>query len=380
MKFLVLTFLVINLYAVNVELTLDRFAAFVASSNKINLLIDDSIKSDKITFFIEDTNKKDIYLSVFKKMLEAKNLYLREDKENKFFYILSKDKAFPKVYQTIKLNGINYEDLKNSLDLSQIKHKYNKATNSIIVYANNIEISKIRNLIRLNDKVPQQFRLKMTIVETNLNDIKERGTNIQAFTQSLQGETKYFLQLLSMPFQTDQNTFNDDSTKNGIYSVLRYLNDNGYSKIVSSPSLTVQSGQPIYFSAVQNIPYKTASSNTNGASQTNTETIQYMDVGLKINLLPKVVNDTVFCNLSFTMETLLSKSSLTPTISKRELKNNFQLKRGEVLVLSGIQYTQEDDTEYGIPILMDIPILEYVFKYTSKEIINRSLTITIEVL
>jgi len=380
MQYLALIFLVINLHAVNIELTLDRFAAIVASSNHINLLVDDSIKSENITFFIEDTNRKDIYLTAFKKMLEAKNLYLRFDTENNFYYIITKEKAFPKLYQTIKLKGVNYQDLKNSLDLSKINHRYNKATNAIIVFADSIEISKIRNLIHLNDKIPPQFRLKMTIIESNIADIKERGTNLQAFTQSLQGETQYFLQLLSMPFQSEQNTFEGEDVKSGIYGVLRYLNDNGLSKIISSPSMTVQSGYPIYFSAVQNIPYKTASSNTNGASQTSTETIAYMDVGLKINLLPKVIDDIVYCDLQFTMETLLSKSSLTPTISKRELKNSFQLKRGQVLVLSGIQYTQEDSTEYGIPILMDIPILEYIFKYTYKEKIERSLTITIEVL
>lgn len=276
------------------------------------------------------------------------------------------------------MENLVYDDLKASLDIAGIKHSYISNTNTLALFTDLLTFTDVDKLVKDFTKAPEQFSLKMTIIETNVNEIKDRGTNLSAYMQSLEGDTQYFLQLLTMPFSAGTSTFTD--AKQGYYGVLRYLNENGYTKLNSSPYMTVQSGKGLYFSAVQNIPYKTASSSVNGASESQTETIDYQDVGLKILLKPQIVDDIIYCNIEFTMESLIDKGSLTPSTSKREFNSDFQLKKGQILVLGGINQTDIQHTHYGIPLLENIPFLGEIFQYDHKEEIERVLTLTIEVL
>ncbi|MDO8609259.1 MAG: type II and III secretion system protein, partial [bacterium] len=143
----------------------------------------------------------------------------------------------------------------------------------------------------------------------------------------------------------------------GFTASLNYLDSIGVSNIKSSPSLTVQSGKEIYFSAGQNIPYMTSSASVNGASQSATQNVQYKDVGLSVRLTPNLINDIVFIDLKFIMESLLDKSSLTPSTAKRELDNSFQLKKRQVIVLSGLVQTETSTSTIGIPLLMKLPYI-----------------------
>lgn len=268
--------------------------------------------------------------------------------------------------------------MKETLDILSIKHSYIENSNTLTFLADQATHNKLKSIIQDNDNVAAQFQLKITILETNENEIKERGTNIQSYAQSLTGDTQYFLQLLTNPFSSSINTF--PSSNLGFYGVLRYLNENGFTKILSSPHFTVQSNKSIYFSSVQNIPYKIGNTSLTGANESTTEQIQYQDVGLKINLLPKVIGEKIFVDLKLIVENILDKNSLTPSTSKRELNNSFQLTKGETLVLSGISQEEDQTIHHGIPFLEDIWLLGHLFKFDSIEHLVTNLTVSIEVL
>lgn len=79
------------------------------------------------------------------------------------------------------------------------------------------------------------------------------------------------------------------------------------------------------------------------------------------------------------MEDLLSNSNLTPVTSKKELKSSYTLKKGELLVLSGINKVTNTNYTSGIPYLKDIWFLGNLFKIQRKETNNSVLTLSIEV-
>ena len=369
-------FLVLSLAAETISQSLNEFAAVVAAQHRINIIVDDSI-SDKHLSLYYDRDKPPMMLEAFRNVLQSYGLSLTFNKSGNFYYIADSNFYRDELY-SISLDSISYDDIKASLTLANVKHTYIPVTNTIVLFTGYADYLSILELVRAADVVPDQFQLKMTIVETNLNEIKERGVNLQSYISDLSGASQSFYQLLTMPFTSSITTFNDASS--GIYAVLRFLNENGYTDLKSSPYMTVQSGKTIYFSSVQNIPYKTASTSVNGASQSQSETIEYQDIGLKISLTPKIVKDIVFCSMKFSVENLLDKGSLTPSTSKRELNNDFQLRRGQVLVLSGINQTEKQTTHYGIPLLNDIPYLGGIFGFDHTEQIDRVLTVTIEVL
>ncbi|WP_373033710.1 type II secretion system protein GspD [Sulfurovum sp.] len=368
--------LVSNLYCKNVEVSLKQFIKLVSVEHNVNILVSEDIETEKVLFYINN-DKEPFLISVFKRMLFIKGYILSFDSKANFYYIQKKENAFPLSFYSIKLDAPLYEDLKITLDSSNIKHSYISSSNTLSMYTDFNTFENVSSLIEKSIYKPKQFMVKMTITETNLNDIKDRGTNLSGYIQNLTGDLQYFINLFTMPLSATTNVF--EGSTNGYYAVLKYLNESGNSELQSSPFMTVQSGKEIYFSSVQNIPYKTTSTQINGASSSTSETTAYKDVGLKIKLKPQVVDDVIYCTLNFTIENILDQSA-TPTTSKRQLDSSFQLKAGQLLVLSGINSDSIHQTRYGIPLIEKIPILGDILSFKHQEKITRTLAVTIEII
>ena len=75
---------------------------------------------------------------------------------------------------------------------------------------------------------------------------------------------------------------------------------------------------------------------------------------------------------------MLSQDTLTPITSKKELKSSYTLKRGDILILSGINKTTNVKQRNGIPILKDIFLLKYLFSIEQDQEVNSVVTLTIE--
>jgi type IV pilus assembly protein PilQ len=66
-----------------------------------------------------------------------------------------------------------------------------------------------------------------------------------------------------------------------------------------------------------------------------------------------------------------------PSIDNREASTEVLVKDGETLVIGGIYESDTDETEQGIPWLMKIPILGWLFKNQETMITKRELLIFI---
>jgi len=316
-------------------------------------------------------------------MLSLKKLKLIYDKKNNFYYIdkvkIYKKKLPEKHLYTIKLDTLIFDNIKFMLDLyKDIKYSYISNTNTIVLFSTKKIYDEIKNVISKNDNKREQFQLKITVIETNLDDTKEKGVQIKSYLQKNDSSNiNYFVNLITMPQTATNNIFKSSL---GFSASLKFLNTLGVSSLKSSPTMTVQSGKKIYFSSVQNIPYLSSKSSVNGASQSSSQQVTYKDVGLKIDMVPTLINNVVFIDLNFTIESILDKTSLTPTIAKREIKNSFQLKKGQLLVLSGLVQEEKTKSTIGIPILMKMPYIGQMFRYDIDNKTKKSLSVLIEII
>ena len=382
-KILLIIAFIHSLNAQNIELNLKQFAELVSSQHLVNIIIDDTVEHQKFSFFVQ-RDKNTILLSAFKKMLELKKLNLHYDRKNNFYYIepfpmKQHPKAPKKFLYTIKLKTLIYKELKTMLDhFPDLKHSYIKNTNTVIMHSTQDLYKQFKEIITDNDGILEQFQLKITIIETNQNEVDERGVQINAYTSQSVGDVQYFINLLTMPSTANTNIFDDSMS--GFTASLHFLDSIGVSKIKSSPYVTVQSGKNVFFSSVENVPYQIATSAVNGASQSAQVNTEYKDVGLKIDLTPTILNDIVFIDLDFTIEAIIGERTSTPTTSKRELKNSFQLRKNQILVLSGLENTLTSTSTIGIPVLMKIPYVGQMFRFDVDSQTKKSLSIMIEII
>jgi pilus assembly protein CpaC len=159
----------------------------------------------------------------------------------------------------------------------------------------------------------------------------------------------------------------------GVGAVIQALTTKGMAKILAEPNLLVKSGQKGEFLAGSKIPYAILQS-TGG---TSTVTIQFVDVGIKLNFAPVVQENGRIALEINPAEVSSIQGTLAvngyPIIDIRTIKTFAELKDGESLVLAGLLSEQETKTMSKIPLLGDIPVLGALFRSTQKELEEKEL-------
>ena len=364
-----------SLRAETIYTDLLNFAQLTSKFNHIAIVTDDSIDESYYYFIYE--KETPITIPMFRKMLEAKNLYLY--KKDNFYYIT--DKKLPgSDLRSIKLDNYVLSDVQQIMSNFELNATYSTSSNLVFFRADDHIYDQIQKAIKEIDRPSEQVQFKLTVTETNLKDIKDRGTRLQSLLKPLNhGDLAYYINLITSPYTTNSNIIRNDTE--GFFGVLNFLDTNGLTKIISSPFLTAKNHTEVYFSTVQNIPYLVSKTEITSTNSQKSDSYEYKDVGLKITLKPIILKDHIDFDLHLILEDLLSSAStLTPTTSKKELKSSYSLKRGDILVLSGINKTTTQKQRNGIPILKDIFILKHLFSVEQDQDINTILTLTVQVI
>ena len=407
MKKIVLTILLLTTlsFSRQHEINLYNFADAVAVHNNAQILISGDIELNSFYFYTKD-NEPLPSLEVFKKMLELKGLKLLTSKKGFYFvydpYRIKQEKEYidfedylkggnsvgfkSYVEDDITKDKLRYVKLKNNsyLEISDILSNLDKnATyiakdNAVSFLANDEIYSQILEAINsLDEKKLDQITFKITILETDLNNARNLGTELNSLLNVIdRNDLSFFANLISAPYNLTTNVIR--SKKDKFYGVLNFLDTNNISKIKSSPFLTAKSNTSVYFSVVENIPYLITNSKYTQSGTSSQNSYEYRDVGLKLTIKPVIFDDYIDFDLHLIYDNLINENSLTPTTKKKELRSNYTLNKGDVLVLSGIN--QENDFKYrsGIPVLKDIWLLKYLFSYEFTKKTSNVLTITIE--
>ena len=385
---LVLVLSLSQLSASEVKLNLLEFANLASVNSNTDILISDDINPNEFYFY---TNKGSrVSISHFRKAIEIKGLRLVRNSD--FYYV--ENKALDNNGTLTPKAKLRYLELKNNTfdDVSKIiksttdsndfnstssKVEYIKSTNSVVFKANDDDYSDIIDFAQRSDKRLEQVNFKLTILETNLNNAENIGTNLNSLADVVtRADFNYFVNLITMPYTAETNVVRDK--KKGFYGVLNLLVKNDVTSVKQSPYLVAKNGTPVYFSSVKNIPYLKNTSTYSNASTTTQNTYDYRDVGLKVSITPTILKDHIDFDLDLVVEDVLDETTLTPQTSKKELKSNYSINKGEILVLSGINKETAYEYRNGVPLLKDIPIIQYLFSIKQKVIQKSVITLTIE--
>ena len=376
MKKFIFTILIILqiLNAEVLELNLTDFSIFASEENQVNILIDESLKDKNFIFTISD--KKDYYLPAFEKALSIHNLELV--KSNNVYYVrdIKTYEEKPK-YRAIKLNFVNYEDIKNFLDVyKDIKFEFIATSKILMVHSNEMEFESIKDTIQEIDTLPKQLKLKITILDTNLNKLRDYGSEKSIL--NIENNSNFFFNLIAYPFSSTNLIPSDQ--KNGFYSFLKFVNDDGISDFISNPILTITDNKKNSFNVVQNMPFKTGESSMQDTQFRTTNSYDYRDVGLKIEITPRIYkDDNVYLDLSLELSNIISLSSEDmPITSKKSINQSFHLTKDNILILSGLNQKEKTSKDISIPILKDIPFAGWLFKYETEKYNDSNLSIIFE--
>jgi len=132
-------------------------------------------------------------------------------------------------------------------------------------------------------------------------------------------------------------------------------------RIISSPKVTTLDGVKATIKQGEEIPYVIESV----SGGVVTRTVQFKEAVLKLDVKPSVtpegkISMEVKANNDFADYT---RSVLgNPPINKEEVDSTVVIKDGETLVIGGVRKLNEQKTVAGVPWVMNIPILGWMFK------------------
>lgn len=174
-----------------------------------------------------------------------------------------------------------------------------------------------------------------------------------------------------------------DSSGTSFAVILKALQGDGDSNVLSMPTLATLDNQEAKFSAGQEVPFLTGSfSNTGGNNNGSVnpfQTIERRDVGLTLGVTPQI-NEGNHIKLKLNLEVsalAANSNSLNPTTTKRTLTNTVGVENGQILVIGGLIDDQLQDTQNKVPVFGDIPVLGNLFRYRSVSKTKRNLMLFI---
>lgn len=285
----------------------------------------------------------------------------------------------------------------------QVRVTHDKPTNSIVVTASFKDFLALREVIRRLDIPRPQVYIEATIAEIGVDNGRQLGTawhggaevgdgdlilggvehkelsslNVATLATStglIAGALGHLLpgaeELLGQSIPSFGILFNALATTSNV-------------NVLSQPHLLTTDNEEAEISVGQNIPYQSAlvggfGGQTPGGGFFPTQSIQRQDVELNLKITPQInQSDLVKLEIDLTINDIASQdfAGLGPSWSKRTLKDVVVVKDQQAVVLGGLLSDKVIHSESKVPLLGDIPVLGYLFKYTTKRKEKRNLLI-----
>jgi general secretion pathway protein D len=272
------------------------------------------------------------------------------------------------------------------LQLPNVRITADAPNNSVLIYARPDEYKLIeRTLVQL-DRPKLQVAIDVTIAEVDLNDQLNYG--VQFF---LHGGAISNTATGTMPSIINNVASNTGSptTGSGLSAGLNIIAGNPASprvvinalsaitdvKILSNPSLVVVDNGDASFEVGQQVPVTTGSATVLSSNNAIVNTVDYVNTGVIMHVQPHVnYNGSVMLDIDQLVSTVPEdNTSLTPTISQREVKSSISVVSGQTVLLAGMIQDQQQKSRQGVPILSQLPYVGAAFGTTGKSDIRTEL-------
>ncbi|MCU0848180.1 MAG: hypothetical protein MUD12_09860 [Spirochaetes bacterium] len=277
----------------------------------------------------------------------------------------------------------------------------NKATNSLIITALPDEYSEIKRIIKELDIVREQVLIESMIVEVNADYGWEFGVD-WLLGGSLTGKEKWGTSQINGPipkyslpegdyFKPKEYTFGDikytqqkklavplqkgfqlgllhDADFVGFAIIHASATDNNVN-VLSTPQIVTVDNQEAELNVGEEVPI--TRDNRLAADGTSFQTFDYKPVGIKLKFTPHITNNKKITidfyqevNSVIGSETITTAGSyIPPKLGKRDIKTKISIFDGQTIVVGGLMKNNKSTTEEKIPLLGDIPLLGWLFKY-----------------
>lgn len=288
----------------------------------------------------------------------------------------------------------------------------NKNAGLITITATTKQMKRFEDYLKkLQDKVQLQVLIDVQLLSVTLSDSKTTGIdwkqiyalqNVELSVHKLdnknvstweEGTNGVNITTTEIAADTINGAASLVSFKAGgtLNEVIKFLQTQGDVTAISNPKVLTLNNQPALITAGTEYFYKLTSTETLATGTTGTqgtnENVQSVFAGVLLSITPEISDDdtiTLIINPSLS-ETNVDISqeantgrSMPPDLNRRQLSSVVTVKDGNRIILGGLINTKNTQESSKVPLLGDIPVINYLFKYDSNVKVVQELVIIIE--
>ncbi len=353
----------------------------LAEVSGIDFVLDPGV-SGKVTLSVTNKNWKEI-MDILCKMKQ-----LIAIPEENYIYVMT-DKDYLAQLQNKEIGKRNLEDVQDLereiiklsnttaqemlTPIKDLLSKRGKITvvnhnNSLIIYDTPENISQIKAMIAKLDVEVKQISISAKIIEVSSGTINNLGIQWNLFNNDQTAGLEHLPGTDVVPGALERATF---SVMNQVQfsATLEYLFSESKSDVVAQPQITTVDNKmaKIFMGSQIPVTYQDEAGNT---------LVKMINAGTELTVTPHVTSEgRIMLDLKPTKQSYQLSATGVPVINEQSAMTNVVVNDGETVVIAGLTSNEKHDSEEGIPVLKDIPLLGHLFKRTGKQIDKKDLII-----
>ena len=268
----------------------------------------------------------------------------------------------------------------------------NKNAGLVTVTATNKQIQRFTDYLdQLQKKVQLQVLIDVQILSVTMSEGKTTGIDwkqlyalqnidVAIDRRDWQNVTEYEDKSITEGIYGDAKAVGSMITLKGdakLNEVVKFLQTQGDVNAISNPKVLTLNNQPALITAGKEYFYKIINTQTlaggaGAGAQAQNQNVQSVFAGVLLEITPEIADDkTITLKISPSLSETASDISQTdnssrtmpPDLNRRQLSSVVTVKDGNRIILGGLINTQNVNESNKVPILGDIPVINYLFKY-----------------
>jgi general secretion pathway protein D len=290
--------------------------------------------------------------------------------------------------------------------VSGISVTADKASNALIVVASPSDYQNILQIIKQLDKRRRQVFVEAMIAEIYISKLLELGTKWRA-TVTKDGEPIFItgvgkvdpstissivtgLTGLTMGGLANYFTIpagflsgtTSDVKAPGIAALFSLSDFQDAVNVLSTPQILTSDNKEAEIIVGENVPFLSKRERDITTTNTVLSSIERRDIGITLKITPQI-NEGAFVKLDIYQEIsalvggerLEILTQLGPTFTKRATRTSVVVKDKQTVVIGGLMQERDEEITTKVPLLGDIPLLGWLFKYKSTQKIKINLLV-----
>lgn len=280
--------------------------------------------------------------------------------------------------------------LKTRLDAKALGSvQADERSNQLLISGSQERINEVTRILKDLDKPTKAVLVEVRILQLILNPEYHYGINwSNPFGRSGSGTARDFNISQAFPIAAAATTtgaltavsygLTDPSLLQVQIQALEQVQD---TRTIASPRLMVTNNEEAQIHIGDTIPYVTSTTTGTGDTATVSEEINFIDVGIKLNVTPTINEEgwvllKIRPEISSQTDTIETpQGAQIPQINTTFVESTILVKDGYTVIIGGLKQLVNTDTDRGVPGLSKLPLLGKLFKSKSKTLEDTEIAI-----